>query len=90
VSENRTGEVTVSGADQCTGEVTVSGADQCAGEVTVSGADQSDSHDRTAISFSENDPLKSVTTNQSNRFVFDCMTATLTVMAATKKHAFYV
>jgi len=36
------------------------GPRQCTGEVTLSGADQSDSHDRTAISFSENDPLKSV------------------------------
>jgi len=36
------------------------GLRECTGEVTLSGAGQSDSHDRTANSFSENDPLKSV------------------------------
>lgn len=48
------------------------GLRECTGEVTLSGAYQSDSHDRTAISFSENDPLKSVTTTSQTNV---CLTA---------------
>jgi hypothetical protein len=53
----------------------------------MSGADQSDSHDRTAISFSENNPLKSAATTSQTDV---CLTATHAVMAATKKQMPFV